>query len=217
MADAKLISPAHRQNSGSQITNYKSPPQSRGWGADHFNQIQMSYRPYFKYSIEQLYQVFSQSKGDLKTMKVLQYELGKRSMPKARALKTEVDELVRRLSSGSTTPTAPPPTYTPHAYSPPPVPVAPPPQGPESYRSAQPERLVVECGYCMAPNFISTMDGMQHLSCSQCHRAFTAEYKYGVLRTTFPPLSATSNPNDRNWGWLVGAGVVLLLLYMFMG
>lgn len=54
----------------------------------------MAYRPYFKHGIEQIQALVASSHGDLKALKVIQYELSFRDRPKARALKFEVDELI---------------------------------------------------------------------------------------------------------------------------
>lgn len=167
----------------------------------------MAYRPYFNRSVEELRGIFEQSKNNLKTMKILQYELKHRSVPKARALKLEVDEVVR--IRGTATANIPAPQLTPRAFaqqSPPPV-----TQQQPSPLPSVPERLAVDCGYCNTANFISVADGVQHLSCSQCKRLYTATYKYGVLRTSFPPLGQQKTDQSPIWLWGI-IGVLLLVV-----
>src|SRR5574337_1482968 len=79
----------------------------------------MAPRPYFKHGIEQLQELVATFRSDLKALKVIQYELGFRERPKARALKTEVDDLLGCLAAGGTVPDVPP--------SPPQPPQSPPP------------------------------------------------------------------------------------------
>ena len=165
----------------------------------------MAYRPYFKYGIEQLQEVVAASRADLKVMKVIQYELSFRDKPKARALKAEVDELVRRLSAGA----APPPSH----------PTSQPPRIASSEQSfaqpspATPDRLAVECANCKTPNFVSTLEGvMQHLSCSACKSPYEAQFKYGVMRTTFQNTPTESSNSTMKWILIVLAALVVIVL-----
>lgn len=162
----------------------------------------MAYRPYFKHGIEQLQALVATSGGDLKALKVIQYELGFRDRPKAKALKREVDVLVRRLLSGGYVPPARPEQPTP---PPPPPPVTP---------TATPNRVVVECANCKTPNFVSTLDEVvQHLSCSACRSPYEAMFKYGVMRTTFQARPPTQSDNSAlKWGLLAVAVMVVLWL-----
>lgn len=163
----------------------------------------MSYRPYFRHGIEQLEELFSKSKSELKTLRVLQYELGHRDRPKARALKQQVDELVQKLSAGQPVYIVPPRNP---AYESPTPPVREPVQAPP------PDRVVVECAYCNTPNFVSTLEGAeQHLSCSACRKPYVAVYKYGVMRTTFAPVQNSSDSSSSALKWVI-AGIVLVVI-----
>ncbi len=164
----------------------------------------MAYRPYFKHGIEQIQALVASSHGDLKTLKVIQYELGFRDRPKARALKAEVDDLVRRLSTG----TVVPPANQPPRVTVPEPPAAPPPQ-------AAPDRVVVECANCKTPNFVSTLEGVvQHLSCSVCKSAYEAQFKYGVMRTTFQ-AKPTTESGTAGMKWIL-IGLVVLVIIVLM-
>lgn len=164
----------------------------------------MAYRPYFKHGIEQIQALVASSHGDLKALKVIQYELGFRDRPKARALKAEVDDLVRRLSTG----TAVPPAYQPPRVTVPEPPAALPPQ-------AAPDRVVVECANCKTPNFVSTLEGVvQHLSCSACKSAYEAQFKYGVMRTTFQ-AKPTTESGSAGMKWIL-IGLVVLVIIVLM-
>lgn len=157
----------------------------------------MSYRPYFHYSIEQLQHLFASSQGDIKTLKVLQHELGHRNRSKAKTLKQEVEDLVLRL----TEPNPPPGDTT--SIIPSHKPVAPP----------IPDRIIVECAYCKIPNFVSTLKGtLQHLSCSACKKPYEALYKYGVMRTTFPPLDPDIKVKNSIFKWALLTVVFLIVL-----
>ncbi len=169
----------------------------------------MAYRPYFKHGIEQIQALVASSHGDLKALKVIQYELGFRDRPKARALKTEVDELVHRLSTGTAVhPSRPiPPPSPSHVMAPEPQDVQPP--------LMTPDRVSVECANCKTPNFVSTLEGIvQHLSCSACKSPYEAQFKYGVLRTTFQAAPITkSNNNATKW---IFVGLVVLVIIALM-
>lgn len=167
----------------------------------------MDYRPYFKHGIEQIQELVATSRSDLKALKVIQYELGHRDRPKARALKAEVDELVRKLSVEAVVPPAPPVTPPPRER----VPEAPPIQTPP----ATPDRVVVECANCKTPNFVSTLEGVvQHLSCSACKSAYEAQFKYGVMRTTFQ-AKPTTESGSTGMKWIL-IGLVVLVIIVLM-
>lgn|SRR5574340_980400 len=168
-------------------------------------------RPYFRHNVEQLYQAFLQHKGNPKELKVIQNELARRSVPKARALKQEVDTVLaqagiaansstyRDISSSAAT--RPSPTPLPDAE----VAV-------NDHKA--PDRVVVECGYCKASNFVHVSEGTQHLSCSQCKRPYIAEFTYGMLRTTFPPLKEETKSKSPVAMWLVLGALVLAFLIL---
>lgn len=169
----------------------------------------MAYRPYFKHGIEQIQELVATSRSDLKALKVIQYELGFRDRPKARALKAEVDDLVRRLSAGTAVPSArparppQPPMFT--------APVAPSVQPPP----AAPDRVAVECANCKTPNFVSTLEGVvQHLSCSACKSPYEAQFKYGVMRTTFQAKPTTESSGSAMKWILVGLAVLVVIVLM---
>lgn len=164
----------------------------------------MAYRPYFKYGIEQIQALVASSRGDLKALKVIQYELGFRDRPKARALKAEVDELVRQLSAGATVPPSRPVPPPPKVAVPESPAVHPPP--------ITPDRVAVECGNCKTPNFVSTIEGVvQHLSCSACKSPYEAQFKYGVMRTTFQAKPGNES-SDISIKWILIGLVVLAII-----
>jgi hypothetical protein len=169
----------------------------------------MAYRPYFRHGIEQIQDLVSSSKGDVKALKVIQYELGFRDRPKARALKAEVDDLVRRLSAGASEPSARTSStpLPPQVIPPQPPMVLPPPSAPD--------RVVVECATCKTPNFVSTLEGVvQHLSCSACKSPYEAQFKYGVMRTIFQAKTSTE-PGGSAVKWiLIGLFVLVVIVLM---
>lgn len=169
----------------------------------------MAYRPYFKHGIEQIQELVAASCSDLRALKVIQYELGHRERPKARALKAEVDDLVRRLSAGAEAPPSKP------VSAPQPPRIAVPEAPPAQPLQAMPDRVVVECANCKTPNFVSTLDGvMQHLSCSACKSPYEAQFKYGVMRTTFQAKPNTA-PGKSTVNWVL-IGVIVLILVVLM-
>lgn len=172
-------------------------------------------RPYFSYGIEQLQELFSNSKTDLKILKSIQYELSHREKPKARALKNEVDQLIKQQTStpplstklvSKTLNTAPRSSTTGYNN--------------ENKQVKKtiipiPDRVVVECAYCNNTNFVSTIeDTIQHLSCSSCGRPYTVIFKYGVVRTSFPPLKDSSSSNDTSLKWLIVIGIIMLIIVL---
>lgn len=145
----------------------------------------VSTRPYFRSSIDDLESIFRSAESDLSVLRKLQQELAHRDKPRARALKVKVGERLKFLTGQSTnkdyshaTPRSVVPSIrvlTPHTSS-----------LPHGTQPVPPERVVVECARCKTPNFVSTLDGIaQHLSCSECRAPFEAQFKYGVMRTTF--------------------------------
>lgn len=169
----------------------------------------MAYRPYFKHGIEQIQALVASSCGDLKELKVIQYELGFRDRPKARALKAEVDDLVCRLSTGMA---VSPARAVLTAHQPPRVTVPEPPATPPP--QAEPDRVVVECANCKTPNFVSTLEGVvQHLACSACRLAYEAQFKYGVMRTTFQ-AKPTIESGSASIKWILLALVVLVIIVL---
>lgn len=165
----------------------------------------MANRPYFKHGIEQIQALVATSRSDLKALEVIQYELVHRNRPKARALKVEVDELVRKLSTGSVVPPAPP--VTPPREQ---APEAPDIQTPPT----APDRVIVECANCKTPNFVSTLEGVvQHLSCSACKSSYEAQFKYGVMRTTFQ-AKPTTEPGVASMKWILISLIVLVVIVL---
>lgn len=152
----------------------------------------MASRPYFKYGIEQLQELAQSSREDLKVLKAIQYELGFRRVPKARALKRNVDEQVNRLS-----------------------PIGPAPNPPRPPVPHVPNRVIVECANCKTPNFVSTLeDVVQHLSCSACKAPYEAQFKYGVMRTKFQTTPVLKSGTSA-YKWIV-AGIFLLIVLILL-
>jgi hypothetical protein len=169
----------------------------------------MAYRPYFKHGIEQIRELLAKSRSDLKTLKVIQYELGHRDRPKARVLKAEVDDLVRQLSARAEVPPLQPvPLSQPPKITVPELPAVHPPQ-------PVPDRVAVECANCKTPNFVSTLEGVvQHLSCSACKSPYEAQFKYGVMRTTFQAKPTTESGSSAMKWILIGLAVLVVIVLM---
>lgn len=55
---------------------------------------------------------------------------------------------------------------------------------------------------------------MQHLSCSSCKRPYEAQFKNGVLRTTFSITPQASTDRGLSAAWIIAilAAVIALLL-----
>jgi hypothetical protein len=171
----------------------------------------MEYRPYFKHGIDELQSLVVSSRTDIEALKVIRHELDFRSKPKARVLKAEVEVLIRTLSASHESPkyqADPPPLRKPPRSATAPVQVSPSPTASD--------RLVVECAHCKTSNFVSTFEGVvQHLACSACHTPYEAQFKYGVLRTTFQTRPVTK-PSPFPLAWvllaLAALGVAILLV-----
>lgn len=169
----------------------------------------MTMRPYLRHGIEQLQVLVASSRGDLKELKAIQYELSFRDRPKARVLKAEVDDLVCQLSTGMA---VPPARTEPPAHQPPRFTVTEPPATPP--KQPEPNRVVVECPNCKTPNFVSTLEGVvQHLSCSACRSAYEAQFKYGVMRTTFQAKPSAKSGSAGNI-WILIILVVLVIIVL---
>lgn len=176
----------------------------------------MSARPYFRSSIDDLESVFRSAESDLSVLRQLQQELAHREKPRARALKVKVGERLKSLTDQSTGI-----LRTSHPIHPPAVSarqVVTPPTSffPHATHQVAPERVVVECARCKTPNFVSTLDGIvQHLSCSACRTPFEAQFKYGVMRTTFLAADEPkSTGSSMKWLFVVLlAALALVLLF----
>lgn len=175
----------------------------------------MSTRPYFRSSIDDLESIFRSAGSDLSVLRKLQHELVHREKPRARALKVKVGERLKCLTDQSTN-TDYSNTTTPSAIPARPV-VAPPTSSiPHATHPAPPERVVVECARCKTPNFVSTLDDIvQHLSCSACRTPFEAQFKYGVMRTTF---LAADEPKSTGLGmkWIFVVLLAALALVLLL-
>ncbi len=143
-------------------------------------------RPYFRYGIDQLQELFSNSKTDFEMLSAIQYELTFRERPKARALKEEIDQLIQRPKSKT------------HVTKP-----------------EVPNRIVIECAYCKNANFVTTIeDTVQNLSCNSCGQLYEVSFKYGVVRTLFHPLKDTSNQSDPSFNWLIFIGIFMVIIIL---
>lgn len=105
----------------------------------------MVHRPYSKHRTEQLQALVASSHGDLKLLKVIQYELSFRDRRKAQMLKSEVDKLVHHLS---------PRNYIPRAR-PEQIPRPPPTKSPDPPQTAH-NSVTVECPEYKTPNFVES-------------------------------------------------------------
>lgn len=173
----------------------------------------MSYRPYFRSSIEELEKLVASKANDLRTLKVVQYELRHRDRPRAKALKEEVDARIVLLASGSPTepPQAPPNREALITETTPPSVV-------DDFRvervlGGAAARLAVDCPGCGTKNFVFPAEGVtQHLACSGCKTSFEARFAYGTLRTVFQ-----SKAVRRAHGWIMPSmmtlAVIMLLLF----
>lgn len=165
----------------------------------------MAYRPYFKHGIEELEALAATSRSDLNALKIIQFELNFRNRPKARALKAEVNDLVCRLSADATVePSRPVPR-------PRGKPIGSAPEHPPHPTQTVPDRVVIECANCKTTNFVSTLDGvLQHLSCSACMSPYEAQFKYGVMRTTFQ-AKPTPKSSGSALKWII-IGIAFLIV-----
>jgi hypothetical protein len=171
-----------------------------------FNQIcdVVQKRPYFGSGIDELESLFSRSQNNVSALRQLLHELAYRDRPKAKALRQEVERRLAQLEAGATTRPVP-------AASPEPKPAARPTTVPSPPAAVPPAaaRVAVACSHCDTQNFVSTLDGvLQHLSCSHCKAPFEAQFKYGVLRTTFG--HQPSPPKSTDWR-------VVVFLIVFFG
>ncbi|MBK9446846.1 MAG: hypothetical protein IPO00_12600 [Betaproteobacteria bacterium] len=172
-------------------------------------------RPYFRSSIDDLESIFRSAESDLSVLRKLQQELAHREKPRARALKVKVGERLKCLTGQS--------TNTDYSHATPPSAiqarqvVTPPTSSiPDGTHPVPPDRIVVECARCKTPNFVSTLNGIvQHLSCSACRTPFEAQFKYGVMRTTFLAADEQkSTGSGMKWIFVVLlAALALVLLF----
>ena len=186
-------------------------------------EVQMSKRPYFKYSGEELKALFTESKNDIETLTALKFELSHRKYSKSRLLETEIEKLIisnpnknrpfekQSISSSPyNTEAAVIQVQKLKAIEPEPI-VLPTP--------TTPERYIVECEQCQTPNFLYALDDkVQYLSCSNCKTSFEVQFKQGVMRTTFHTRPQTpSQISFKTVSWLIALVAALVFtIYLFM-
>ena len=160
-------------------------------------------RPHFRLTIEQIKLLVTASLNDLNKLKVIQYELSFRKVPTSRALKIQVDERVLQLakldSLQSIQETRSIPQYPMDKYV-------------EPYPT-MPIRVSIDCANCRTPNFVTQLEGIvQHLSCSSCKSPYEAQFKYGVMRTTFQAKSEKSSDSSLKWMFVALALMIMLVI-----
>ena len=168
---------------------------------------QMSKRPYFKYSGEELKNLFTQSKNDIETLTALKFELSHRKYSKSRLLETEIEKTITSLYNTEATVIQ---VQKMKAIEPEPI-VLP--------NTTPPERYIVECEQCKTPNFLYALDDkVQYLSCSSCKTSFEVQFKQGVMRTTFHTRpQAPSQISFKTVSWLIALVATLVFtIYLFM-
>lgn len=164
----------------------------------------MSARPYFSKGIEELEELFQQNKDNKAVLEVLEHELKHRDRPKAKALEKATKKCLAELTenvwpASPAVSTTSPATATTRSVC----------DNPEA-----PSRVSVECGHCGETNYVSTPEGVnQHLSCLACKTPYEAIFKYGVLRTKFPPKQA-EQPTI-NYGLIAVALIAIAAALLF--
>ena len=168
---------------------------------------QMSKRPYFRYSGEELKTLFTESKNDIETLTALKFELGHRKYSKSRLLETEIEKTITSLYNTEATDIQ---VQKIKAIEPEPI-VLP--------TTTTPERYIVECEQCQTPNFLYALDDkVQYLSCSNCKTSFEVQFKQGVMRTTFHTRPQTpSQISFKTVSWLIALVAALVFtIYLFI-
>ena len=168
---------------------------------------QMSKRPYFRYSGEELKTLFTESKNDIETLTALKFELGHRKYSKSRLLETEIEKTITSLYNTEATDIQ---VQKMKAIEPKPI-VLP--------TTTASERYIVECEQCQTPNFLYALDDkVQYLSCSNCKTSFEVQFKHGVMRTTFHTRpQASSQISFKTVSWLIALVAALgFTIYLFM-
>lgn len=157
----------------------------------------MNSRPFFRHNIDELTSLVAQSQEDLAKLNSINHELTHRNRPKARELKKEVEKLISTLAIKSRQSTSQP-------------------EKQNSPQAVIPDRLVVECPHCKTANFVTPLEEVvQHLSCSNCHVAYDAVYKHGILRTQFKALQQITQGNSAaKWIAIVVTTLIALVLIL---
>lgn len=184
---------------------------------------QMSKRPYFRYSGEELKTLFTESKNDIEILTALKFELSHRKYPKSRLLETEIEKLITSNQNKNIYPEKQSILSSPYnteatviqvqklkAIEPEPI-VLP--------TITHPERYIVECEQCQTPNFLYALDDkVQYRSCSNCRTSFEVQFKQGVMRTTFHTRpQAPSQISFKTVSWLLAlVAALVFIIYLFM-
>lgn len=150
----------------------------------------MTGRPYFHYGVEELERLFAAAHNDPVLLGALRRELEHRTVPKARALRTQVDEALLKVGSSRSPSRAPAVSLA--------------------------QQVSVGCAQCRRANLVSVSVGgaAQHFSCAGCFRPFVIEFENGTMKVSYPPLLAASG--NRLWIGVVLAAATLAGLYLFL-
>lgn len=184
---------------------------------------QMSKRPYFRYSGEELKALLIESKNDIETLTALKFELSHRKYSKSRLLETEIEKLIisnQNKKRPSEEQSIPPSPYSTEAK----VIQVPKIKAVESEpvispTNTPPERYIVECEQCQTPNFLYALDDkVQYLSCSNCKTSFEIQFKQGVMRTIFHARpQVPSQISFKTVSWLIAlVAALVFIIYLFM-
>jgi hypothetical protein len=146
----------------------------------------MTDRPYFHYGVDDLEKVFEAAPNDAVLLSALRRELEHRTVPKARDLRTQVDQALLRVGRRR-----PPPETTKQIH----------------------QQVSVGCSHCGRTNLVSVGGAALHLSCSGCFKPFVIEFENGIMKVSFPIIPAAPAPASRLWIGVVLAAVLLAGLF----
>lgn len=148
----------------------------------------MTDRPYFHYGVAELERLFEAARNDAVLLAALRLELEHRTVPKARALRIQVDDALVRVGSS---------------------------RSPAQARAANlDQRVSVGCSHCGRANLVSvqTHGPVGRFSCAGCFRPFVIEFENGIMKVSFPVAPAVTETSGRRlWIGVVLAVAVLAL------
>lgn len=150
----------------------------------------MTDRPYFHYGVEKLERLFEAARNDAVLLGALKRELEHRSVPKARALRTQVDNALLKVGSARA-----------------------PSANPE-------QQVSIGCSHCGRSNLVVVRahGPVGRFSCAGCFRPFIVEFENGIMKVTFPVAPSTpQRSGGRLWIGVALAVASLAGLFFLFG
>lgn len=175
----------------------------------------MSNRPYFRFSVVELTQEFSNNLNNKYNLQALQYELSHRRTPSAKRLAEQVDQHLKSFKMAERD------SFSEKQVNPPPSVVI------NTTKTLQlkeeciqennitspcESNIVINCAACQQANILKPIVGITKHQCIGCGVNFDVEYKNGLVRTVFVKEIQTESSHKKNAYLYVILVIVIIVI-----